>query len=326
MFIEPGTCIYNLAANSFKSLQNFKFNIGTRLERRILKNIEIGCKSFGVKVDFRDNDGKTALHHAVIENNVEVTKLLAKKLGIRVQDDNGKTVFHYAVELEDTTILKLFLKKIGEFDIDINSKDNNGQTVLHYVAMKGNKAILDLFFDKVKKFDIDINAKDNEGQAACHYIAKRNDPAILELFCNKAEKLNKFDINIQDDKEGKTLLHCVAEQGNLKSIKICLKRGANPDILDSYEKKPLGYVESGLVLKVISITETYKFSKNYNPVTSLNYEEFNKTLKRPAEKLTKEMKKICPSAPPTYNEACNSEELSESLIGNKHQLFEEVDI
>lgn len=81
-----------------------------------------------------DSDGRTALIHAVVENNMSVVLLLLEK-GARMgaSDCDGRSALHWAVLYRRVEILDVLLKHREEHEasFDIDTHDSTGWTPLH---------------------------------------------------------------------------------------------------------------------------------------------------------------------------------------------------
>ena len=85
--------------------------------------LESGCD-----VNIQDEDGRTPLMQAVIDNNVETVKLLIQHgANVNTQDYLGKTsALHFAAQNNSPELVELLLINRAEVDI----KDINGNTPL----------------------------------------------------------------------------------------------------------------------------------------------------------------------------------------------------
>lgn len=110
----------------------------------------------GSAISAADNEGTTALHHAVErENYLTTTSLLNYGANIMAANNNKATPLKYALMLKD----KRFAKLLTDF-VDVGQKDINGRTPLHLVAMAGE---IELAKVLVKR-GANIDAKDASGE------------------------------------------------------------------------------------------------------------------------------------------------------------------
>ncbi|WP_100332974.1 ankyrin repeat domain-containing protein [Bacillus alkalisoli] len=82
----------------------------------------------GTDIDIQDEDGRTPLMHAVIENDYEVAKLLMDNgANIDIQDNISQAAaLHFAAQQYALEIAKLMLSK----NAIVDTKDKNGNTPL----------------------------------------------------------------------------------------------------------------------------------------------------------------------------------------------------
>jgi ankyrin repeat protein len=78
------------------------------------KKVEKLLNQKGIKVNARDDWGKTALHWASYYGHTETVAMLLKQKGIKVNANTiaGDTALDYAIEEEHTEIVKLLKKQI----------------------------------------------------------------------------------------------------------------------------------------------------------------------------------------------------------------------
>lgn len=100
------------------------------------------------------------------------------------------------------------------------------------------------------KYGADPNTRNREGKSSLHCVINNSDG----VFCHKVTELlleYKVDPNARDN-QGKTLLHYLCEdngylndcaRGRVEIAKLLLRKGANPDLKDNYNKKPIDYAK-----------------------------------------------------------------------------------
>ena len=77
-------------------------------------------------MNFKDNEGETALIEAVESGKIDIVKLLIKKgAKINLQDDEGETALHEAIEEGNIEIAKFLIKSGARTNI----KNKKNQTV-----------------------------------------------------------------------------------------------------------------------------------------------------------------------------------------------------
>ena len=135
--------------------------------------------SHNVKLDSKDNYGRTALSRAAANGHKAIVKLLLDtgKVDVDSKDTDGRTALWWAAANGDEAIVKLLLDT-GKVDVD--SKDSEyGQTALSRAAWNGHEAIVKLLLDTGK---VDVDSKDNGGGTALSRAAANGHEAIVKLL------------------------------------------------------------------------------------------------------------------------------------------------
>ena len=122
--------------------------------------------SLGADVKAKDVNGQTPLHHAIIDDNVEMAKLLHKHDpdGLTRPDVYGNTPVTDAIALGHLEVLKSFALSKNDF----NAQNNKGNTGLHelmsadrYIASADD---MKKMFTYVKDMGGHINIRNDEGK------------------------------------------------------------------------------------------------------------------------------------------------------------------
>ncbi len=162
-----------------------------------------------------EDEQKTVMA-SVIENNDDED--------LNAKDSMGYTALHKAVFSKHFDEVKLLIDKGARVDV----QDKHELTPLFYAVMRND--------EKMIKFLVETgNANVNLG--------KYNNPlsiAISHGYMELAEYLINKGANLdQQDSIGRTLLHKVAEDGNLAAVKFLVDKGAKLDVLDKWKETPL---------------------------------------------------------------------------------------
>lgn len=123
--------------------------------------------ALGADVKAKDVNGQTPLHHAIIDNNVEMAKLLHKHDpdGLRRPDAKGYTPVMDAIALGQLEVLKSFALSKNDF----NAQNNAGDTGLHELMKADDPHIASVddmkkMFTYVMQMGGHINIRNDEGK------------------------------------------------------------------------------------------------------------------------------------------------------------------
>ena len=168
----------------------------------------------GADIEAKDNGGKTALMHAVLEDRTEtVVLLLERGANIEAKSDYGWTALMYAAYWENTEVVDLLIKR----GTDIEAKDKNGLTALMLAAQYGKtKKVVQLL-----KRGANIEAKNIHGWTALMLAAQYGKTKTVVLLLKRGA-----NINAKEDKYGGTALMTAMLMGKTKVVDLLLKRGA----------------------------------------------------------------------------------------------------
>ena len=119
----------------------------------------------GCSVNDRSNDGTTPLGTAIVQENLEIVKMLIEKgadanMTYEVETEDGKifpmSPLIEALEMENSDIV-LFL--ILQGCANLNVKNSKGASPLHISVYNSVEDIV----EKLLESDVSVNAKDDEG-------------------------------------------------------------------------------------------------------------------------------------------------------------------
>lgn len=208
-------------------------------------NIEIIKKVGSLKelnINQVNRDGNTILHKDLVTGNNELA-LLLMELGANptITDKDGKNFLFYAISKGIKNID--LIEKALELGCNINSRSNKNKTLLmesiNYF-LKTPKEEIETRADHLEmikeliRLGISINAVDNNNENALFLATKSEDRELINTFF---EDDYKIDLN-QQNNQGDTVLLILALNGirNIDLLKLYLKKGANPDLLNNSGK------------------------------------------------------------------------------------------
>lgn len=155
-----------------------------------------------------DDDGFLAIHRAVLNSNIQQVQknliiLNACKLSVDIESQNFKTSLELAIEFEvNPQIVKILLNAGAK---PVSSKLRHDSALI--LAARTSSKMISLLIRSINESNYSLmNAKDSDGLAPIHYCAQYgNLEGITELI-----KLGA-DVNLQDDKSGRTALFYAIE-------------------------------------------------------------------------------------------------------------------
>ena len=195
-----------------------------------------------------DGEGRTILHLAAEDGNVNATGIILKEGSLFTQKNrNGKTALDIALErfdsknhagvaeqlilagaVSDNPLFTVFAPAVRTSNFNIRSAD--GMTTLHYIARHGYQGYLLFVLDK----NVDVNTKNASGATSLHEAARSGNIRTLETLLDNGAEINAQDAN------GNSPLHIAAPPAaHLNVAKLLLSRSANINLRDAHGDSPL---------------------------------------------------------------------------------------
>ena len=223
----------------------------------------------GADVDLQDENGNTALHHALYGSDVSceilscligrgadvngVNKvkhtplMIAAKRGhlnaltllikhgahdVDLQDKNGKTALHHAVYGSDVSceILSCLIR-IGA---DVNACANNGGTPLMIAAVKGDINTV----SSLVKFGANVDLQGKAGHTALHHAVLGPQASICEILSCLIK--SGADVNAHTFHK-ETPLMLASDEGHVNVVAFLIEHGADVDLQDKDGNTALHY-------------------------------------------------------------------------------------
>jgi len=278
-------------------INNFNDDIYSKIFNLIKYNkweelINILDKNIDLDINIKDKNNNYIISYAVINNRLDILKILIKKLAkIDILDSDDRSILYYPIKLGFDEILDYLLevnKELIGVNI-INIRDKNFKTPLHYAVM--NKNINGL--NKLLNADANPNYTDNKGYNLLHHAIFTRDENIcktiiphiahinmvttsgdsaLHFSCNlqltNISKLlinSKINVNLQDYQHEFTALHYAVNLNQIEVVEEILKAGGNPNIQDIFGNTVIHYaiIEKYFTLIDIIIAKS-KYPVNFN--------------------------------------------------------------
>jgi ankyrin repeat protein len=222
-------------AGAQKSSHRRKWSSKGRIHNAIASGNEYVVRALlalGSDIEERDRDGKTPLAHAVLRNREAIVKpLLQKGADFEVLTALGPTInlegrLHSAIESGSENVVRSLLA----MGADVEERDGEGKTPLAHAVLGNREAIVKLLLEKGADFQVltqlrsTINVKGRLHSA----IESGNENVVrwlLELGADLEERMSFGNFNM-------TPLLFAAYKGKLAIVKLLLEKGADVNARD----------------------------------------------------------------------------------------------
>ena len=206
----------------------------------------------GVDVNWRNNNGSTALLFAARSGNLSVVStLLAAGSLVNIQNNDGNSPLIYASSEGKLDVMRALLDAKAE----VNAKTSDGNTALTYAAANGRVEVVRALLAA----RADINAKRNDGETAMSLAAKRGFTEIAQLLSRSAKTTQgslvdasaagdlsqvdallaaKADVNAKDS-SGDTALIVAAQDGHVEVVRALLTARADVNAKGNFGRTAL---------------------------------------------------------------------------------------
>ncbi len=182
----------------------------------------------GADINIVDKNGNTVFTRI---NKVKIKSF--PQLNTALVDEYGLTPLHLAAMHNDINLIHALIKQGMDPNI-VNQK--KGETPLMRAAILGsNQAIKALL-----KSGANIHLKDINGNTALMWAVSSDDlPKTVKLLSKNNSQIDEKNI------EGLTPLMRASKRGLIKSVKVLLAKGANPNLLDNQGKSAFTWAIDG---------------------------------------------------------------------------------
>jgi ankyrin repeat protein len=169
-----------------------------------------------IEANFEDEDGRTALTHAVIGGHRTVVGILLARSDVKtdLKDKDGLTPLWWAAWVKNEAIVEVLLKS-GRIHAD--SHNNYSRTLLSWAAEEGHTAIVNMLLNE----SADLESKDENGRTPLSWAAEKGSEAVVNMLLNKGADLES------KDKNGQTPLLWASQYRNKAVVDILLDKGVN---------------------------------------------------------------------------------------------------
>lgn len=182
-------------------------------------------------LNYRDNQGNTALHIAASLEDADAFILLCLKGADQsIKNTKDETAIQIGTLSNRTFLEKLIQENLF---VDFTVTNSKGQNIIHSAIEAGNFDLADFLSTPQKKYKPPINSQDNNGDTALHYLVRERDLAPLKAVAliNHMKK-NGADLSIENN-EGRTVAEEAIVNGNIEValavIKTLSLNSSNPE-------------------------------------------------------------------------------------------------
>ena len=152
-----------------------------------IRNDHVDVASFlldhGADIDFRDDNGRTALFETLDASDVRGAALLLKRgTDISCRDSGGDTVLHEAARRGAVEHASRFVER----GITTDLPNHEGLTPLHLAARHGHLELANLLLRK----GADIDQADLRGRTPLMYAASAGNEKLCEMLCDLGASVN----------------------------------------------------------------------------------------------------------------------------------------
>ena len=206
--------------NNIGSIPFFYSVDNTKIVRELLRHQQ------RFDINTPNNEGYTALHVAVIRNNIDAVRLILDAggdLNIRTTEDDD-TALMSAITCEDKKIFDMIIRQYAS-KINIDDVNANNENLLHYAARAGNAQAAQLLCQYT-------NVNFTLPNTCCGHnpfmiaIIEGHMSVVQELL----KYLSRFNINYQDVRSNSTALHLAIRHDRTEMIELICSRVPNLDL------------------------------------------------------------------------------------------------
>lgn len=181
-------------------------------------------------LDVYNNLRQTPLHLAVITQQVNMVEvLLQAEADPAALDRNGQTALHLCCEYDQADCLSLLLSHPSSSTC-LEIRNYEGLTPLHLAVLRSHKDLATMLLNA----GADINAMDiKSGQSPLMQAVESNNANMVHFLIE-----NSCDVNSQSY-SGNTALHCACGRGQVDTVRLLLKNGADSSVKNYHNDTPV---------------------------------------------------------------------------------------
>lgn len=178
---------------------------------------------FKPKINRPRKDGRTLIFDLVVENNLELIKLVVNAgSDLNVEDNNRNTPLSYLIDeglkITNQREKEQFLERLVfllKFRVDTSTIDKDGRTIYHKAVMANDMEVVEKLLTK----KTNLNIKDKQGRTALHHTQWKGNYKIARLLIAAGADIN------EPDYAGFTILNYAAILGHTKLVVVLILSG-----------------------------------------------------------------------------------------------------
>ncbi|KAL0214443.1 hypothetical protein P9112_006627 [Eukaryota sp. TZLM1-RC] len=213
----------------------------------------------------RDKELKTPLHHAVINEHINLIDLLIDSgADVKSLDDQKKTPIHWSTSFNFHHVSKLFLKVNQSQLVILDFQDSSGNTPVHYLALNNDEELIKKFF---KLYSFNCSLKNEEDLSVLDITAKNANLSLLSFLIENATSSD------QKSQDSSALMHA-ARSGSDDCVLKLLKAGYSPNFFNNEGFTPLLIALKCKFSNIVSLLLSFKVNVNVkdpDQLTPLHY-------------------------------------------------------
>ncbi|MBN3294508.1 ANKR7 protein, partial [Polypterus senegalus] len=184
------------------------------------------------KVNQADKRGRTALHFACAQGNVELLGILVacKAVYLDGMDENNQTPLMKAVQCQHLDCLR----RLTASGANLNLCDTKGDTALHLAVTVSNVALAQVLMEN----GANVNAANKDGCTPLILATKLNDHKLVEFLLSNGADVNSREITFRSP------LVFAAMNGQTEMMRLLLAHGADASLRDWEQMSAYDHAET----------------------------------------------------------------------------------